>query len=187
MPKVKAQENKKDKWGGKTYRSLSIPERDTLFAFYEKHNGNMNAMIRDELCPFHSYTQIRFYAELHGFETKLDENRRKKAEQVIAKLGDAKIRAIENAMRILEPRHQFVFKRDGSQIFDVDGNPKIIETLPYYKELKAVWEIIKTEMGEPTTIGKTDLTSKGERITAIQVEVIRPQNATDDTREKTTS
>ena len=146
------------------YRVLSAKERDLLFAFYEKWNGNMSEMILDKDCPFKSYAQVHYYCHFHHFKEKFVEIRTRKAKEVVEKLGDAKIRALENAIRLLEPRHHFVYSKTGVQIFDLDGKPLIVEQLPYYKEIKAAWEIIKTELGEATSLGKTDLTSGGKPI-----------------------
>lgn len=146
------------------YRSLSIKERDLLFAFYEKWNGNMSQMILDKDCPFHSYAQVHFYVHFHHFKEKHVEIRTQKAREVVDGLQDAKIKALENAIRLLQPQHRFVYNKSGMQVFDTDGKPLIVEQLPYYKEIKAAWEIIKTELGEPTNIHKNDITSGGEKI-----------------------
>ena len=135
-----------------------------LFAFYEKWNGNLSEMVLDKDCIFKAYSQIHYYAHQYNFREELIEKKRKKAQDVIDGLKDAKIKAIENAVRLLEPRHRFVFTKTGIQIFDLEGKPLIIEQLPYYKEIKAAWEIIKTELGEPTQISKGDITSGGKPI-----------------------
>jgi hypothetical protein len=106
--------------------------------------------------PFKSYAQIHYYCHCHHFKEKLVEIRRKKAEEVINGLMDAKTKALENAIKLLEPRHRFVYTKSGIQVFDQEGNPLIVEQLPYYKEIKTAWEIIKTELGEPTNITKTE-------------------------------
>lgn len=178
MPKEIAQVNKPEEGEGlrapAPYRAINVKERDSLFAFYEKHNGNMMGMIRDKDCIFKGYNQIRYYASIFNFSDRLVEIRGKRATEVMSKLKDSKIRALENAMRLLEPQHKLVYDKRGVQIFDAEGKPVIIETLPYYKELKAAWEIIKTELGEPTSIGKTDITSKGQRIGKVQVVIVTP-------------
>lgn len=174
MTEVKAQENGREEKRD-PYRALSVSERDLLFAFYEKHNGNVLAMVRDAECTFKGRNQIYYYRDLYGFREELVQSRAKRAKQVTEMLGDAKVRAVENAMRMLEPRHMLLLKKDGTQMFDSDGNPKLLEMLPNHTELRAAYEIIKTELGEPSSIGKTDITSKGEKITAIEVEVIRPK------------
>ncbi|MFA6158885.1 MAG: hypothetical protein WC763_04685 [Candidatus Paceibacterota bacterium] len=149
---------------GAPYRGITVKEREALFAFYEKHNGNMMAMIRDKDCLFKGYNQIRYYASVFNFSERLVEIRRIRATEVMEKLKDGKIRALENAMRLLEPQHRFVFDKRGIQVFDLEGKPIIVETLPHYKEIQAAWEMIKTELGEPTSIHKNDLTTGGEKI-----------------------
>ena len=144
------------------YKPLNIKERDMLYAFYEKHNGNMSAIILDKECIIKAYNQVRYYVDLYNFHERLIENRQKRAEKVMSQLTDGKVKAIENALRILEPSHSLVFNKSGLQIFDIDGNALIVERLPYYKEIKTAWEIIKTELGEPTTIQKSDVKHSGE-------------------------
>lgn len=154
---------KAERWGQK-FRNLNVKERDLLFALYEKWNGNMSEMILDKDCPFKGYTQINHYANLYFFKERLVEKRKENAERTMSMLKDAKTLAIENAIRLLEKRHTLVFNRYGVQLFDNEGNPLIVEKLPYYKEIKAAWEIIKTEMGEATAIAKADVTSGGKPI-----------------------
>lgn len=144
------------------YRALNIPERDMLFAFYEKWNGNISEMVLDRDCPFKAYSQIHYYKHFYHFSERLIEKKRENAEKVLKGLQDAKVLAIQQAMRILESHNIFVVNRNGAQLYDVEGKPLIVERLPYYKEIKAAWEIIKTELGEPTSVSKTDLSGKLE-------------------------
>ena len=148
-----------------SYRSLNIKERDFLYALYEYWGGNISQMVLDSTCLFKSYVQLHHYCKLYHFKDRFISNRLKKAEEINEKLQDAKVKAVENAMRILEVHNIFVYKKDGTQVFDGDGAPLIVERLPFYQEIKTAWEIIKTELGEPTTISKGDLTSGGKPIT----------------------
>jgi hypothetical protein len=153
------------------YRALTIPERDLLFAVYEKHSSNMLAMTRDVLCQFKSYAQLKYYCDLYNFYPRYVEIRRKQADAVLAGLKDSKALAIQQAIRMLEPRQVALKDRYGNAITVADE--PVFETIyPDQKEVKTAWEIIKTEMGEPTTIGKQDITSKGEAITSIKVNVV---------------
>jgi hypothetical protein len=181
MTKMLTQGNKQQEGEGQQapapYRGITVKEKDMLFSFYEKHNGNMMAMIRDKDCIFKGYNQIRYYSNLFNFADRLVEIRRNRATEVVSRLGDGKIRALEHAMRLLEPKHTLLFDKRGLQVFDADNQPVIMETLPHYKEIQAAWEMIKTELGEPTTIGKTDITSKGQRIGKVQVVIVAPTHA----------
>jgi len=132
------------------YRDLNEEEVDTLFAFFDKHNGKVTQMVLDKDCQFHSNNQIGHYRKKYNFDLRLAKIREERAQEVVKNLNDSKIRAIETAQKTLEPRHQLVFSKGGAQVFDEDGNPLIIENLPDYKELKVCWEIIKTELGEST-------------------------------------
>ena len=152
---------------GMPYRPLSRPERDFLFALYDKHGGNMLAMTRDHDCIFRSHRQLSFYCHLYGFQSKLAERRQKRAEEVVAQLGHAKMRTIERAMEMMAPRQvPIVLRANGKEIpmMDEDGNILFQEIHPSEKEIKTAWEIIKTEMGEPTSVSKTDVTTKGKAI-----------------------
>ena len=150
------------------YRELNEEEKDTLFAYYDKHGGNVMGMSLDKDCPFHSRNQISCYRDRYGFISKLAQFRTERARVVVAGLNDSKIRAIEMAQRLLEPQHKLVFNKSGSQIFDADGKPLIVENLPHYKELKTAWEIIKAELGEPAgslaIVGAKDLADKIQSI-----------------------
>jgi hypothetical protein len=158
------------------YRALNVKERDMLFAFYEKWNGRITEMVLDKDCPFKAYSQIHYYKHLYHFSERLVEKKRKNAENVLAGLKDAKVLAIKQAMRILESHNVFVTLKDGRQAFDAEGKPLIVERLPYYKEIKAAWEIIKTELGEPTTLGKTDITSGGKPIQSNSITFVSFKN-----------
>ena len=147
------------------YRSLTIKERDLLYALYEKWNGRMTELVLDKDCSFKSYSQINYYCRFYHFKERLVQSRLKRNEDILSKLHDAKMLAIENAMRILESHHVFVKTKQGVQLFDKENKPLIVEQLPFYKEIKVAWEIIKTELNEPTSISKGDLTSGGKPIT----------------------
>lgn len=152
------------------YRNLNVKEKDSLFAYYEKHNGNMLAMTRDIECPFKAHSQLRYYAKLYFFCERLVEIKRKRAEDVIGSLKDSKVLAIKRAVGLIETRQVPLKNTKGDVLLDRDGQPIFVEITPDHKEVEAAWKIIKTELGEPTQIGKQDLTSKGERITGgVQV------------------
>ncbi len=149
------------------YRPLTVPEKDLLFAMYDKHNGNMLAMTRDRECLFKGYNQIRYYADLYNFEPRLEEIRRKRAKEVLDSLKDSKILAIRQAVQLIETRQIPLKNKQGDLILDADGQPMFYALGPDHKEIEMAWKIIKTELGEPTTIGKHDHTSKGERIRSM--------------------
>lgn len=151
-----------------TYRNLSPFEKEALFALYEKHGGNVSAMIRDRDCQFRSHNQITHYVHLYGFVVKLAKNRKEKAERVIAGLTDAKIAVLERAVQMMSPRQiplRFESgERKGELILDEDGQPQYQEIYPTEKEIKVAWEIIKTEIGEPTSINKNENFNDNESI-----------------------
>lgn len=149
------------------YRELEEAEIDLLFALYDKHNGNRNAIIRDHDSQFHSYAQVSHYCKIYDFQSRLVEVRRKRAEETIAQLGDYKIEAIQRAAELVSPRQvplKFKHPTSGEMIIVRDADDNVVyETMwPSDREIKTAWEIIKTELGEPTK--HTDITSKGEAI-----------------------
>lgn len=146
------------------YRALNPKEKDTLFAYYDKHNGNMLAMTRDIDCPFKAHSQLRYYAKLYFFCERLDEIKRKRAEDVINSLKDSKVLAIRRAVGLIETRQVPLKNKVGDLLLDREGQPIFVEIMPDHKEVEAAWKIIKTELGEPTQIAKQDITSKGEKI-----------------------
>lgn len=147
---------------GMPYRPLTIPERDFLFALYDKHGGNVLAMTRDQDCIFKSDRQMRFYSHFYGFQPKLAEIRRRRAEEVVSALGDAKVEAIQRAAELLQPKQFPVKARINGEIVvlrDADDLP-IYETIyPTDREIKTAYEIIKTELGEPTNIQKSEVSN----------------------------
>jgi hypothetical protein len=169
------QEQKED-WKER-FRDLSEDEVDLLIALYDKYNGNLNQMILDKDCLFRSYGQLHTYAHKYGFEDKMIEIKTKRQKDVIDSLQDSKIRAIQNAQRLLSPKHRFVFTKTGLQLFDKEGKPLIVEDLPYYKEIKTAWDIIKTELGEPTTISKSNL-NLDTQVESIEITIKRNETQT---------
>lgn len=166
---------KETRKGRKTkYRALTIPERDLLFALYDKHGGNKVAMSRDPDCIFKSNKQISYYANYYQFQSRLAHERIKRAKLITDGLSDAKMQAIKRAMEMIMPRQVIVKRKDhktGSMvpILDSDQQPIYEEIYPTEKEIKVAWEILKTELGEATSVSKTDLTSKGKQITGNSI------------------
>jgi len=150
---------------GPKYRVLNIKERDLLYALYEKWNGRVYQIILDKDCQWKSWSQVAFYCSYYHFKDQLIVNKTKKNQEILDRLQDAKMKSIEGAIDLLERRNVFVRNKNGVQLFDKEGKPLIVEQLPFYKEIKTAWEIIKVELGEPTTISKGDITSGGEKIT----------------------
>lgn len=161
------------------YRALTIPERDLLFALYEKHGSNMLAMTRDATCQFKSYAQLKWYCDFYHFYPRFVEIRRKQAQAAIAGLTDGKARAIARALEMIEPKQVALKNRDGD-VLTVGGEPAFETVCPDAKTLKIAWEIIKAELGEPTMVSKSDITSKGQAITSISVNVVHGAQAASD-------
>ncbi len=134
------------------YRHLGIAEHDTLFAFYEKYRGNVSAMVRDKDCPFKGRGQLIYYERIYGFEDKFAQIRRETALKVLAKLKDSKILALQRAIELIETRQKPLLHKEGYAILDKDGEPIFYEISPDHVEIDMAWKIIKTELGEVTSI-----------------------------------
>jgi hypothetical protein len=150
------------------YRKLSVKEQDMLLAIFDKHSGNISSMLLDENCIFKSWNQLAHYRDLYGFKDKLAEIRGERAKRVMANLEDSKIKALQIAQKFLDPQYQIVRNKLGVEVYDAEGVPIIVEKLPYYKEIKVAWEIIKAELGEPTEgiaiIGAKELAAKLDKV-----------------------
>jgi hypothetical protein len=133
-----------------------------MFIIFDKHNGNLSGMARDSESLFHSREQLRYYRDMFGWDAKLVQIRAQRSREVIENLGYAKVRAIQRAMELLESREVEIVTKIGVVTVTKD---------PMYKEIQAAWEIIKTELGEPTSItkseNKTDLSVVEESVSKL--------------------
>lgn len=159
---------------GPKYRALSTAERDLLFSFYDKHNGNMLAMVRDPDCYFDTYNVIRHYSKIYEFQDKLIKNRQKKAQRVLDSLEDSKMAAIEQAIGLIRSKFKPLLDKNGRAVLDKDGQPIFIEIEPDSKSIKTGWEIIKTELGQATAFAKLDHTTKGDKVSVAAINYILP-------------
>ena len=134
------------------YRNLDDDEQEMMFIIFDKHNGNLAAVSRDPESLFHSREQLRYYRDMFGWDTRLVQTRAQRSKEVIENLSYAKVRAIQRAMELLESRQVDVVTKIGVVTVTKD---------PMYKEIQAAWEIIKTELGEPTSITKSETKVEG--------------------------
>jgi len=133
----------------KARRDLNKNEQEALFSLYCKHNGNCSAVGRDENNKYHRNIVLE-YAKRYGFENIRLKKVAKEAEQFkkdwSKKLKEGKMKAIEKAMELLDTK---TYNR-------VDKNNDIVEITSYPdgRDIKTAYEILKIELGEPTTISK---------------------------------
>ena len=143
-------ENKVENKEKTPYRNLEDVEVHTLFSFYDKHNGNVLEMTKDKDIPFKAKSQIYYYRDLYDFITKLSKIKTERAEQFkkewSKRLKEGKMKAIEKAIELLDKK---TYNR-------VDKNNDIVEITSYPdgRDIKTAYEILKIELGEPTTISK---------------------------------
>lgn len=119
-----------------------------MFIIFDKHNGNLAAVSRDPESLFHSREQLRYYRDMFGWGDRLVQTRAQRSKDVIENLAYAKVRAIQRAMELLESRQVEMVLKTGAVV--------TLNRDPMYKEIQAAWEIIKTELGEPTSITKSE-------------------------------
>ena len=133
-------------------RDLTEIEQEALFALYCKHNGNHSAMSRDPDCSFHNVV-IGDFAKKYNFKEKMLNKVKEEAESFNKEwnetLKKGKYKAIEKAIKLLSPAIRVIKVGKGENAVD-----KVIHIQPEAKEIKIAYEIIKTELGEPTTISK---------------------------------
>jgi len=144
------EENKVENKEKTPYRNLEDVEVHTLFSFYDKHNGNVLEMTKDKDIPFKAKSQIYYYRDLYDFITKLSKIKTERAEQFkkewSKRLKEGKMKAIEKAIELLDKK---TYNR-------VDKNNDIVEITSYPdgRDIKTAYEILKVELGEPTTISR---------------------------------
>lgn len=142
------------------YRELTLIEQKILFALYDKHNGNLSAMADDPESLFHSRQQLIHYKHKYGWRNTFE---RVRATRVInfgkklrQKLEAAKMAALMEAIKLLSPREM-----------EIALKPGVVASImhePHYKEIKTAWEIIKTELGEPTSIAKSENVNRNDDV-----------------------
>jgi len=141
------EENKVEK--SKARRDLNKNEQEALFSLYCKHNGKYSATSRDPDCKFH-YIIVSEYAKKYDFEDRRLKKVKLEAEQFkkdwSKKLKEGKMKAIEKAIELLDTK---TYNR-------VDKNNDIVEITSYPdgRDIKTAYEILKVELGEPTTISR---------------------------------
>ena len=151
------------------FRSLEEEEEEMMFALFDKHGGNLLALSKDPESLFKYRTQIRYYRDLYGWASKLTQIRSQRAQDIISSLEHAKIRAIQRAMELLETRTVEVLSF---------GSIVNIKKEPSFKEIQTAWEIIKTEMGEPTSISKTENNNNNREIKEVEIIIHKNESST---------
>lgn len=147
------------------YRDLEESEVEALFSFYDKHNGNVLEMTKDKDIIFKAKSQIYYYRDKYDFITKLSKIKTARAkkfkEEWEAKLREGKSKAIEEAIKLLQPRTIQKTTKDGDVID--------LAMFPDNKDIKTAYEIIKIELGEPTTISKNTNVDETEVEKALNI------------------
>lgn len=131
------------------YRDLEPSEVEALCALYFKHNGNCTKTAQDSECGFNR-NRVAYYRDKYDFENKRLRNVALKAQEFKDKqramLMAGKQAAILKAIDLLRPIEIEQAKRDGTIV-------KFTKH-PTEKAVKVAYDIIKTELGEPTTVSK---------------------------------
>ena len=145
------------------YRELNQGEQDALFGLYDKHNGNVSAMSDDSDCQFKNRNQVAYYRDRYSFSSKLSQIVAQRAEEFKklwqGKLDDGKKKAIEKALELLE--------NEETETITKEGEIKTRVRKPSYIEIRTAWEIIKTELGEPTSVSKNENSNTNDDVEEI--------------------
>jgi hypothetical protein len=116
------------------FRELNTEEQVALFAVYCKYQGNKIQMAKSGECTFNRNI-LGYYEKIYDFKSRMLQDVADRANQDITitreKLLEAKNKAIQRAIDLLDLGYD-------------------------YKNVKAAWEIIKVELGEPTTINQNN-------------------------------
>lgn len=154
-----------------SYRELKDYEIKALFALYDKHNGNIKAISEDEDSQFRTRNQVAYYRDLYDFSSKFQQIVAQRAteykEQILSKLGEKKLKALEKAFELLETRTRRLVNFKTGIEFDV-------EVYPNYKEIEAAWKMIRIELGQ--SVNNLDLTSGGKQLQGNQITFVKFTN-----------
>lgn len=134
------------------FRDLKPGEPEALFKLYDKYNGNCSKIVKDVDCQFKSRKQVAYYRDRYDFIPKFSRIVSQRAQayknKIIGSLEKKKLRALERVFELLENQQ--------IEAVDKEGNLISIPKKPTYKELEAAMRIIKTELGEPSMIHKSE-------------------------------
>lgn len=153
------------------YRNLTEQEIEMLVALLYKHRGSLEAVRNDPDSPVKGNSNIYYYKRKYSLLERLGEYRRQIVEKFKAEsaniLAEAKVKALQRAMELLEDREIEISK--GDLIIKYTKKPD-------YKEIQCAWEIIKNELGETTTIIPAELTDQTNRLNDL-INRIKNKNA----------
>jgi hypothetical protein len=151
IPGAKVKDHTREKY---PFRNLAKHEIDKLIVLYDRHNGNLTAVSNDPDTPFRTRHQLHHYKKLYDFDTLLSQFRKSLIEDYkkhkIDILSRAKVQIIDQAMRLIQTRQIEVLSKITGEKFDVTVDPTA-------KDLEIAYKIIKTELGEPVNISKTEV------------------------------
>lgn len=142
------------------FKNLKKTEIDMLVIMYDKHNGNLSSLHRDSNNQFGSLPKLSYYKKLYNLDAKLNEFREDLMERYTENkaliLGRAKNLVIMQALKMATTKEVTFYDKKKSEMITMEMDPNA-------KELDVAYKIIKTELGEPSSITKQENINKEEK------------------------
>jgi len=130
-------------------------DKEFLYSFYFKHGGNFSRMTKDRQCPIKSRTTLSRYAKEEGWLNRYEQEMAQMNTELRVndseKLSEMRMALIQKAVKIAE-----------SQPDDVANIYSIVK----------VWEMLRTEMGQPIRYNAPVQQPQDEQRTIRSVEEI---------------
>jgi len=131
------------------YRKLSDIEQDIMYLVYVRNSGNHSLMAKDPDSVTKANSIIGYWARLYDWNEKFLKEKQERIEKekkmLEETLLEGKLSAIKQAVVLLQVREE-------KAISLLNGKSFTRTVYPSNKDLKVAYEIIKTELGEPSTI-----------------------------------
>jgi len=114
------------------YRELNEKEQESLYQIYFQHKGRIMSTLRDPMCFVNNRDQIAQYRDDYGYKERMDKEILDAMESRRAEMRDCLEEGKEKCIRLAA---------------ELIGSKQVSA-----KDIKTLWEVFKTELGEPTSI-----------------------------------
>ena len=136
-------------WEREKFRELTEVEEETMFLVFCRNFGNYSMTARDPQSIVKDNSCIAYWAKLYDWFTRMHKNTQERLEnqkkEIDRRLVEGKYDAIKRAFWLIQARK--VKKR--SMLTGVEYE---VDLEPTSKDIKIAYEIIKTELGEPSKV-----------------------------------
>ena len=143
--------SKKDtkKWERERFRELTEDEQDLMYNLFCLHFGNCSMVGRSKESIVKGKDCISYWAKLYDWDDRMRTETDKRVQElkkaINAKLVEGKQRAISRALWLLEERQE-------EKVTSETGKKYKVKIVPSNKDIKTAYDIIKTELGEPSSV-----------------------------------